>query len=411
MIDPLDAEPTGPVEAGYESLTAPARAEDAGRANRLWELLPGGLAGVFRPTVAEATAEVMREIQLALPEYAGWLEGEFGDAVATGVQHAIHHFLDRLGGPAAGYEDRGRIFHLLGRNEMQQGRSLDMLQRAYRVGARVAWQRVSAIGIRAGIPSSTLCLLAEAIFAYIDELSALSIEGYAAAQAEASGTLERRRRRLLDLILASPPTPPETIAEFAATAHWPVPDRVVAVALEPAGDRALPNLGDDVLTNMEDATPCLVIPHRSPAPDRALAGWQAAIGPAVPLGEARESLRCARQALELMRRGVLPSETVLHCDQHLFALCLHRDSFLLDELVSTALAPLAPLSPKQQRKLSSTLLVWLETRGNVREVATRLGMHPQTVRSHLQQLEGLFGSRLSEPRDRFDLMLALRASC
>ncbi|WP_246155388.1 PucR family transcriptional regulator [Saccharopolyspora hirsuta] len=404
MLDPPSSTPVG-----YDSLTAPAHA-DAGRARRLWELLPSGLAGVFRPKVADVTGEVVREIQQSLPEYTGRLEGEFGSTVALGVQQAIHHFLDRLGNPAQGHEDRSRVFYQLGRHEMQQGRSLDMLQRAYRVGARIAWRRTSSVGIRAGIPVSTLCLLAEAIFAYIDELSALSIAGYTAAQAEATGTLQRRRRRLLDLILASPPSAPHVLAECAESARWPLPDRVVAVALEPVeDDAAVPALGDGVLVNFEDAAPCLVAPHRSPVLAQGVPGWHAAVGPATQIRHASDSLRCARRALDLARHGVLPSAPVLHCDQHLLELCLFDDPLLLGELVSATLAPLAPLAAKQQRKLSETLLVWLEARGNVREVAQRLSLHPQTVRSRLQQLEDLFGPRLQDPLHRFDLMLALRA--
>ena len=75
----------------------------------------------------------------------------------------------------------------LGRGEMRAGRSLDALLAAYRLGARVAWRRFAAAGERAGLPPHTLYALAEAIFAYIDELSADSIEGYAREQAAAAG--------------------------------------------------------------------------------------------------------------------------------------------------------------------------------------------------------------------------------
>src|SRR4051794_41473489 len=79
----------------------------------------------------------------------------------------------------------------LGRGEMRAGRSLDALLAAYRLGARVAWRRLAAAGERAGLPPRTLYTLAEAIFAYIDELSADSIEGYAREQAAAAGAPPR----------------------------------------------------------------------------------------------------------------------------------------------------------------------------------------------------------------------------
>jgi DNA-binding PucR family transcriptional regulator len=41
-------------------------------------------------------------------------------------------------------------------------------------------------------------------------------------------------------------------------------------------------------------------------------------------------------------------------------------------------------------------------------VARRLGVHPQTVRYRLRQLEELFGDALNAPDARFELELALR---
>ena len=81
------------------------------------------------------------------------------------------------------------------RGELRQGRTLDSLQAAYRVGARVAWRRLAAAARRAGVEPDVLSLLAESIFAYIDELSADSVEGYAEAQARLEDERRRRRQR------------------------------------------------------------------------------------------------------------------------------------------------------------------------------------------------------------------------
>ena len=93
----------------------------------------------------------------------------------------------------------------LGRREVRAGRSLDALLSAYRTGARVAWRRLAALGLEAGLAPETLVVLAEAIFAYVDELSAESAEGFAREQAERAGELERRRRALAELLVATPP--------------------------------------------------------------------------------------------------------------------------------------------------------------------------------------------------------------
>ncbi len=104
------------------------------------------------------------------------------------------------------------VYVELGRGEQEQGRTLDSLQAAYRVGARVAWRRIAAAGRRADLDPEALSLLAEAIFAYIDELSADSVEGYAEAQAEVEDVRRRRRRELARLLVAEQPADPAELA-------------------------------------------------------------------------------------------------------------------------------------------------------------------------------------------------------
>ena len=66
-------------------------------------------------------------------------------------------------------------------------------------------------------------LLAEAIFAYVDELSAESAEGFAREQAERAGELERRRRALAELLVATPAPDAGAVAAAAEAAHWRLP--------------------------------------------------------------------------------------------------------------------------------------------------------------------------------------------
>ena len=379
-----------------------------GRPGQLWAMLPRELAAVFRPRLLDVADEVLREIQRTIPDYARPLDGAFGKALRAGVQAAILQFIDRIATSGPVSDSRRKVFVGLGVHELAQGRNLDVLQAAYRVGARVTWRRMAEVGTRAGVPSATLCLLAEAIFAYIDELSALSIEGHAAAQARAAGALERRRRRLLDLLLADPPSPSRTVQEAATAADWPLPDRLVAVALDGPVDVT----GLDALEDFEDGTPRLLLPAPS---DRALltaalAGHRAAVGPPVPPRQAGRSLATAQEALRLVAADVLPDEPVTWCEDHLATLWLRKEPFLATEVSRRRLAPLTALNPKQYNRLAGTLLAWLETCGNVREVADRLAIHPQTVRARAQELETLFADHLRDPDDRFEMILALRAT-
>ncbi|OXM46175.1 PucR family transcriptional regulator [Amycolatopsis alba] len=402
------------VEATYGPLLTPARpGGSSGRPVQLWALLPRELATVFRPVLADVAGEVVREIQRTIPDYARPLDGAFGKALKTGVQMAFIQFVERIGNPEAPSEDRRAVFLSLGVQEFHQGRNVDVLQAAYRVGARVTWRRVAEAGRRAGVPSATLCLLAEAIFAYIDELSALSVEGHAEAREKAAGALERRRHRLMELLLTEPPSPPEVVKHAAELARWQLPDLLVAVALDQSADEA-PAAAATALADFESTFPCLLLP--APQPEEReqfaedLAGWRAAIGPAVPPAFAARSLRAAREALRLVDSGALADEPVTWCVDHLSRLWLLKEPFLAAELVRERLGPLAGLTGKQHSRLAGTLLAWLETCGNVREVAERLAVHPQTVRSRAQELEALFADGLRDPERRFEMILALRAA-
>jgi DNA-binding PucR family transcriptional regulator len=135
----------------------------------------------------------------------------------------------------------------------------------------------------------------------------------------------------------------------------------------------------------------------------------AALGPSVALSDASDSLRWATRALDLVRRGVLPSdEGVVRCADHLPTLLLYADEPLLRRLSHRMLAPLGDVQVPQRERLAETLLAWLQSGNSVADVAARLHIHPQTVRYRLRQLEKLFGDRLRDPESRFELELALR---
>ncbi|WP_237774059.1 helix-turn-helix domain-containing protein [Actinosynnema sp. ALI-1.44] len=380
---------------------------------RVWSTLPRELATMFRPRANDVAISIVQEIRRSIPEYARLLEGPFGTIVTGGVEEAIAQFIDRLADPSAPREDRAKLFRHLGKLEVAQGRSVDTLQSAYRIGARVAWRRIAEFGQSVNLPTVTICQLAEAVFDYVDEISVLSLEGFASAQARAAGALERRRRRLLELLLSEPPVSSQTVTELAASAAWTVPDHVVAVALERLDDDFdLPSFDESVLDDLEAPDPCLLMADDNDQLQSLrehLPGWRAVVGPRVALSEAPTSLRLARRALTFVNRDLLPDDPVLWSKDHLSTLWLLSDEFLARELAERTLRPLAGLTVKQRTRLSETLLAWLETSGSAPEIAGRLNVHPQTVRYRLHQLEALFGDRLTDPDDRFRMEISLRA--
>ncbi|WP_318307069.1 helix-turn-helix domain-containing protein [Amycolatopsis solani] len=386
-----------------------------GRARQLWCSLPAEVARRFRPHADPLARRILEEVQRAVPEYAKPLEGEFGKVIVLAIEQAVLSCIDSIEDRPSTSDEWADLFVEVGKRVHHDGGSVNSLQAAYRAGGRAAWRYIAELGQAHRFPAAVLCIGAEAIFAYVDEISAYSVEGYTLAQAMGTGTLERRRRRLLELLLATPPSSPSTLATMAEAARWPMPEQVAVIALEPwTGPHAPPSthFADDVLVDLDGPEPCVLTPH----PDRDLLGLEgrlpgrrAAVGPRVRPADAATSSRWARRTLDLARRGLTGDHPVTHTGDHLATHWLLLDRFLLDELSAKVLAPFADLTAKQQTRLAETLLCWLEHNGSTPEIAQALGIHPQTVRYRVGQLTELFGDRLADPARRLEIQMALRA--
>ncbi|MGH2970399.1 MAG: PucR family transcriptional regulator, partial [Solirubrobacteraceae bacterium] len=178
---------------------------------RTFAAIPRETAEVLRPVLSGLADETIAAIAVEVPDYARAMEGEFGAGVRRGVEIAFQRFFNQVEDPAADVRGARATYVNLGRGEYHAGRSLDALLAAYRVGARVAWRRFVETGREAGLPPEVLYDLGEAIFAYIDEISAESADGYAQEQSAAAGETQRRRRRLVRLLAQDPPAGEEAV--------------------------------------------------------------------------------------------------------------------------------------------------------------------------------------------------------
>ncbi len=374
-----------------------------------WSALPPGLGDRVRPHLPEVVEELVRTIPAEVPSYARPLEGRFGQGVRMGVQVALGRFLDLPGtdSPALSGQDRD-VYLALGRGELLQGRSLEALLAAYRVGARVAFRRFAQLASL--LDAELLMPLAESVFAYIDELSAVSAEGYATEQSRGAGESDRRRAELMALLMAGTADAP-ALAAAATAVGWPVPEEVVAVVLADERVGLSTRLGPDALVAAFGGDVVALVPVRPQWREglrTALAGWSAAVGAPRPLPLALSSLRIAQQAGALVAAGVTTADPVL-ADEHLADLVVHRDPELVAVLAARRLAPLLAVRSTTRDRLAETLLAWLQHRGERQHVAAALHVHPQTVGYRLGQLRELFGEVLEDPQGRFELELALRA--
>jgi hypothetical protein len=376
-----------------------------------WRDLPARVADLIEGEIEPISAEILESIAREVPEYARPLDGRFGRGIRRGVGEALAQFVALIRDPDAGRDSGREVYLALGRGEQRAGRTLDSLQAAYRIGARVAWRRFADACRRARVGAEPLSLLAEAVFAYIDELAADSVEGFAEAQAEVEDVRRRRRRELIVLLLGDPPADTADLTAAARAAAWDVPAGLAALACpEEALARVARRLPPEALTTVVDGEGCVLLPDpegpkRAEALAHAAAEARISLGPTVAPTAAGESWALA---LSLLRSGIDGGQ-LLRVDDHLAALLLLESRGLAGRIAARRLAPLADLTPKARARMRETALAHLRHDGNAVAMAAEMHVHPQTARYRIARLRELFGDALDDPDARFELELALRA--
>ena len=393
------------------------------------------MAAALRPVLPTLVEEIIEAVR-AVPAYATGLRGSLERNVRLGVEQALAGFLELIASRGEARLPGREVYEGLGRVELNEGRSLESLLAAYRAGARVAWRRMAEAGQRAGLDSETLVTLAEAIFAYIDELSAATADGYAQAQSAVAGRRHERRRALLELVLRDPPAGEEELAQAALAAGWEPPARAAVLVVGADGaDTVAGRLPEGTLMRADDEVVRVLVPDpegpgRRGEMERALRGTVAVLGPTVALADARHSAARAAAAFALWERlgdtgesGVRRTDALappaaftsagatgclLVADDHLPDLLLAAQPRLAADL-SRRLAALDALADGPRERLLVTLAAWLDHLGEARLAADALNVHVQTVRYRLGQLRELLGEDLDEPAARLELTLALRA--
>ena len=379
-----------------------------------WRGLPKSVADLIEPELGAITEEILVTIARQVPEYARPLEGSFGRGIRTGVAEALSQFVALVRDPDAGRGLGHEIYVGLGRGELRQGRTLDSLQAAYRVGARVAWRHIAELGHRAELEPEVLSLLAEAIFAYIDELSADSVDGYAAAQSENEELRRRRRYELVTLLMREPPAERGDLRAAAQAVGWKMPRRLGPIACAVDGLAELSRrLPPDTLVTQFEELGCILVPDpdgpgRPTAIARATDRVAAALGPPCDAAGPRASWELAKIALRALDAGAVPADGMVRAEEHLADLLLFEGSAFVGGIATRRLAPFEGLTENARARMRETALAYVRQRGNAVEMAAALHVHPQTARYRVARLRELLGDQLDDPNARFELEIALR---
>jgi hypothetical protein len=378
--------------------------------DRPWAHVPGWVGPALAPDLLAAADSIIAAVRAQVPEYARPLEGRFGERITRGVTVALKQFVTLLGSEADLPDTR--TYHDLGIVEHREGRTLAALQAAYQVGSRSVWQAITAGETARRLEPDDVFALAEALFGFIEQLSAASVAGWAHAEATVAGSLRARRQELVELLLRTPPPATAEIERAAAAANWALPAAIVPVVVDDDAVEIAGRLPGAVGARIE---PGGVVLHgdRDDLADvvrRAVRGRRAVLGPAVPPGGVARSVARARAAWTLHAAGTLDDAPVVRADDHLVTLLLTADAGLTDDLCARALAPLRALPAGAGARAEETLRAWLDAHGDVTATAAALHVHPQTVRYRLAGLRDAFGDALDDPLRRLEITLALRAS-
>jgi PucR C-terminal helix-turn-helix domain len=380
-----------------------------------WHGISPSVADLIEPELSAVTEEILATIAREVPEYERPLEGKFGHGIRTGVNQALLQFVALVRDPDGGRERGREVYVELGRGEQRVGRTLDSLQAAYRIGARVAWRRIAEAGRRAELDIGQLTLLAEAIFAYIDELSADSVDGYAEAQAAVEDLRGQRRQELVTLLLRDPPASAADRAAAAHTAGWEVPRQLAVAACSDDELGAIAGrLPADALVTVFEGAGCALVPDphgpgRRDQLKRAAAGSVLALGPAVDAPAAARSWELASSLLRTAAAGRVPARGLLLAEDHLAYLLLAGSPTVIELIASRRLAPLDDLTERARKRMRETALAYVRHHGNAVAMAAELHVHPQTARYRIAKLRDLYGNDLGDPDTRFELEIALRA--
>ena len=305
----------------------------------------------------------------------------------------------------------------LGRAQARAGRSLDELMGFYRLAGQTMWRRVAELGTAQGARPEDLFRLAETGFGCVDQLSTQAAAGFSEEHSHRSGASHSRRSEFVRLLLRDPQPPREVLQAAAQTASVTLaptvalfigPGEMYEAFARSARDQTVlgPREGEFVGALFDPDGPGRR-ERLATAAERT--GTTLALGPAVGLSEARDSLDRARALLRLMLAGLLGEGALASAEDHRLELLLGAEPRLAAELAERRLAPLQEVAGAATRgNLEETLRAWLRAPGQRKTIAHELGVHPQTVRYRMTRLRELFGEALDDPDGRFELELALR---
>ncbi|MEZ0363837.1 PucR family transcriptional regulator [Mycobacterium sp. pUA109] len=382
-------------------------------------LVPASTAEALFRRLPTTTADIVEAVTRQLPIFADALQSELGKVAQAAIDTMLAGFLGAAcgSGPDRQTVDIGAVQQAafnLGRYEARIGRSIDPLNAAFRLGARIAWRHWSTVAQDHDMNTADIVRFAELHFEYLDDLADACVSGHADELATASRRLQRQREQLAEQLLLGAGS--EEIMETARLARWQTPATMVAIVLARADTHhVIPLLDDRTLRSNEDLLPglersgltTLLVPVTTatprPALIRRLTDVQAAVGPEQPWLDVKYSAALAARA----RKCCQPESWPIDTEKTLAELVIHADPQTRERQRAAALAPFDHLRADTRARYEETLRAWLLHQGRREHVARQLVLHTQTVRYRMDRIREILGDDLNDPARVLDLVIAL----
>ncbi|MFE3457067.1 PucR family transcriptional regulator [Nocardiopsis aegyptia] len=355
---------------------------------------------------------IVAEVYERVPAYQALHESQLSEVRAIAAW-LVTRSLELWAAGASGLapEDVARL-RGVGRARAADGRSIDAVVRAHRVGSAAA-VRLVAEAAADRLDAADVFALSELWLTAIDQISESLSVGHTEAARMLDADVERARRTFLDDLLIGRQSSRGAVRDRARILGITPPDPAVLVVAEPAPDPAgamalldliEPTGADPLLTTRAGRAVLLVAPADAAQVTAVLGGrpWRGcALAPRALTGMSA-AYRLADDALETAPPHAFGEQGVLG-EADACVLALLNGGPVTPEAVRRA--ALGPLLSDAHSHLLETLRAYFRA-GAATTAADALHVHPQTLRYRLRQVRELTGHDPHRPWPRFVLETA-----
>lgn len=355
------------------------------------------------------------------PAYAP-LGGSASDEFRDNLRANLERGLQSLGGTLPAGADPRDTSRATGRIRARQGVPLEAVLRAYRLGGRVIWEGLLATSRERfdGRYDHALLDAAGYVWRVIDASSAALVDEFRLEEARLRSRELSRRHAFVNALLEGRGRDPELAEDAAAVLGLPASGRMLCVVapLESPRDDPLRSprdvLGATGIISSWQVRPSDVVGlvALGEAPARSVvdalgpvAHGRVGVSPVVmSFAEVGDAYMFARTAAH-----TLTGPGVAFLDDRLPEALLVSSPHLATRLRDVAFGELLNLSRTERDTMLATLDAVIDSDGSPTHAAQRLYCHRNTVIYRLQRIQSVTGRRITDPRDRLLIALALLA--